>query len=89
MVTTKLLRLTRASLLAACAQALLASAGEGQTGSGPGPTNPAPPTNPQSKPGATIVINPTAEECGRGWEAGMRWTKEQFDQFCSRLGASK
>jgi len=54
----------------------------------PGPTNPAP-SNPQGKEGATIVVNPTAEECKRGWDPSTKWTKEQFDQFCTRLGASK
>jgi hypothetical protein len=47
------------------------------------------PTNPQSKGGATIVVNPTEDECKRGWQAGMRWTKPQFDEFCTKLKASK
>lgn len=55
---------------------------------GPGPTNPVPP-NPQSQPGADIVLNPTADECKRGWDGSLRWTKEQFDSFCTRLGTSK
>jgi len=38
------------------------------------------PPNPQSKPGATIVINPTEEECHRGWNATMKWTQEQFEE---------
>jgi hypothetical protein len=54
----------------------------------PGPTNPVPP-NPQAQPGATIVINPTQDECQRGWSASMRWTQEQFREFCTKLGASK
>jgi hypothetical protein len=45
--------------------------------------------NPQTKPGGTIVVNPTQEECKRGWSAQMRWTKDQFDAFCTRLDASK
>jgi len=51
----------------------------------------APPSqaNPQTKPGGTIVVNPTQEECKRGWSAQMRWTKDQFDAFCARLDASK
>jgi hypothetical protein len=53
----------------------------------PGPTNPAP--SPQSKPGATIVVNPTQDECNQGWHAGMKWTKEQFEEFCAKLKASK
>jgi len=54
----------------------------------PGPTNPVPP-NPQAQPGATIVINPTNDECSKGWSPSMRWTQEQFREFCSKLGASK
>lgn len=54
----------------------------------PGPTNPIPP-NPQSQPGATIVINPTLEECRRGWEPSMRWTQDQFQQFCTKLSEAK
>jgi hypothetical protein len=46
-------------------------------------------TNPQSKQGGAIVANPTDDECKRGWNAGMRWTKEQFQEFCARLNASK
>jgi hypothetical protein len=53
----------------------------------PGPTNPTP--NPQAQPGATIVINPTQDECQRGWNASMRWTQDQFREFCAKLGASK
>ena len=55
---------------------------------GPDPTNPVPP-NPLGKPGADIVINPSMDECRRGWNASMRWTKDQFDNFCIRLGTSK
>ncbi|HET6928516.1 MAG TPA: hypothetical protein VFI48_16830 [Hyphomicrobiaceae bacterium] len=52
-------------------------------------TAPSSQANPQTKPGGTIVVNPTQEECKRGWSAQMRWTKDQFDAFCARLGASK
>lgn len=52
-------------------------------------TAPSSQTNPQTKPGGTIVVNPTQEECKRGWSAQLRWTKDQFDAFCARLGASK
>jgi hypothetical protein len=34
-------------------------------------------------------VNPTADECKGGWNARMRWTKEQFQEFCARLNASK
>lgn len=65
-----------------------AASASAQTTPSPGPTNPSVP-NPQAKPGATIIINPTEDECRRGWSAGMRWTKEQFTEYCTRLGASK
>jgi hypothetical protein len=52
-------------------------------------TAPSKQANPQAKPGGTIVVNPTQDECKRGWSAQMRWTKDQFDAFCARLGASK
>jgi hypothetical protein len=52
-------------------------------------TAPSSRANPQTKPGGTIVVNPTQDECKRGWSAQMRWTKEQFEAFCTRLGASK
>jgi hypothetical protein len=68
------------------------SAGIGQSTPSPqpGPTNPTtPPNNPQAHPGATMVINPTVEECRLGWNSAMKWTKEQFDHFCTTLQASK
>jgi len=56
----------------------------------PGPTNPSPPPgNPQAQPGATIVINPTVEECRLGWNSSMKWSKDQFEHFCATLQASK
>lgn len=76
---------------AAFAIALMVSSGvlaQGTPSPTPGPTNPTPP-NPQSKEGATIVINPTIEECKVGWQPGLRWTKEQFDRFCTTLQSSK
>jgi hypothetical protein len=57
-------------------------------GPGTGPTDPTP-TNPMSKDGATMVINPTSEECARGWQPGGRWSADQFKAFCTKLGASK
>jgi hypothetical protein len=48
-----------------------------------------PNTNPQTKPGGTIVVNPTEEQCKGGWSPGVRWTKEQFEAFCTQLRASK
>lgn len=55
----------------------------------PGPTNPAPVPNPLAKPGADLVINPTTEECDKGWRPGLKWTREQFQQFCTQLKTSK
>jgi len=54
----------------------------------PGPTNPVPPPA-QTKPGSDLVANPTDEECKRGWDAGMKWTKDQFDQLCATMRAAK
>jgi hypothetical protein len=54
----------------------------------PGPTNPSLP-GPQAKPGATMVVNPTEEECRKGWSPTLKWTKEQVEQFCAQLKASK
>ena len=54
----------------------------------PGQTDPTPP-NPQAKPGATMVINPTDDECQKGWNSTLKWTKEQFEQFCTLLKAAK
>ena len=36
----------------------------------------------QSKPGTDLVINPTSEECKKGRDAAVKWTKERFDQLC-------
>jgi hypothetical protein len=67
-----------------------AGLGQGAPSPQPGPTNPAPPPgNPQAQPGATIVINPTVEECRQGWNGNMKWSKQQFDHFCATLQASK
>jgi hypothetical protein len=62
-----------------------------QTTPSPGPTNPNQPSqnNPLAQPGATIVINPTIDECKQGWNPSMKWTQEQFTDFCTKLGASK
>ena len=59
-----------------------------QTAPTPGPTNPTQP-DPQAQPGATIVINPTEQECSKGWSPDMKWTKGQFDDFCGKLKAAK
>ena len=64
------------------------NAAPAQTAPTPGPTNPTQP-NPQAHPGATIVINPTEQECSKGWSPDMKWTKAQFDDFCGKLRAAK
>ena len=46
-------------------------------------------TSQQSKPGHDLVINPTTEECKKGWEVAMKWTKEQFEQLCAQMRAAK
>jgi hypothetical protein len=46
-------------------------------------------TSQQSKPGSDIVMNPTTEECKKGWEAAMKWSKEQFEQLCAQMRAAK
>ena len=74
-------RSTIAAVLTLCATVSLAQTTPGQTD----PTAP----NPQAKPGATMVINPTEDECQKGWNATLKWTKEQFDQFCTLLKAAK
>jgi hypothetical protein len=78
------LRISAACVCGTLACSSFAAAAQTTT---PGPTNPAPAL--QAKPGATIVVNPTKEECTRGWHPGLKWTKEQFEEFCTKLRASK
>jgi hypothetical protein len=66
--------------------ALVAGPGQAQTSPQPGPT--APPL-PVPKPGDNLVINPTEEECKKGWHPGLKWTKKQFEDFCAQLKISK
>ena len=77
-----------ALVLIAIAAVLSATPSFAQTTPGPGSTNPTP-SNPQAKPGATMVINPTEDECRRGWNQTLKWTKDQFEQFCAQMKASK
>jgi hypothetical protein len=60
-----------------------------QTSPTPGPTNPTPQPSPLTKPGSDLVINPTAEQCEKGWRPDTKWTKEQFEAFCTQLKTSK
>jgi hypothetical protein len=53
----------------------------------PGPTNAQ--VAPGTKSGTDLVINPTEEECKKGWNASMKWTREQFEQLCATLRAAK
>jgi hypothetical protein len=46
-------------------------------------------TSQQSRPNSDLVINPTTEECKKGWEAAMKWSKEQFEQLCAQMRAAK
>ena len=73
--------------VATVALALLGVAWQAQPAPSPGPVKPPPPT--ENPSGKSIVINPTEEECKRGWNPSMRWTKEQFSDFCGKLGTSK
>ena len=67
---------------------LAANICQAQSPPSPGPTNPVPPqSEPNSK--TTIVINPTDEECRRGWDEKLRWTRAEFESFCTRLQTSK
>ena len=36
-----------------------------------------------------MVINPTDDECRKGWNLTLKWTKEQLEQFCTLLKAAK
>jgi hypothetical protein len=46
-------------------------------------------TLPVPRPGDNMVLNPTLEECKAGWRPGLRWSKEQFDNFCTQFRISK
>ena len=66
---------------------LLSAASLAQRVPSPGPVKPPPPV--ENPAGKGIVANPTEEECLRGWNPSLRWTKEQFNDFCGKLGAAK
>ena len=67
---------------------LLAEAAVAQTSPQPGPTAPSK-SLPIPKQGDNLVINPTQDECRKGWRPGLKWTKKQFDAFCAQLKISK
>ena len=53
------------------------------------PTPTLPPPEKFEKSEKTIVINPTDDECKKGWSADLKWSKEQFDGYCTRIRTSK
>jgi hypothetical protein len=59
-----------------------------QTSPSPGPTVP-PKSLPVPKGGESMVINPTVEECRAGWRKELKWSKAEFDKFCTQLEVSK
>jgi hypothetical protein len=68
--------------------ALLAGECLAQTSPAPGPTMPRK-SLPVPKGGENIVINPTTDECKAGWRPELKWTKDEFDNFCRQLKISK
>jgi hypothetical protein len=76
-----------ATTLALCA--LLASALGAQTSKSPGPTAPRDEALPIPKRGDNLVLNPTIDECRRGWRPGLKWSKKQFNRFCAQMKISK
>jgi hypothetical protein len=81
--------MSKIPLIAALASFTLISVANAQTSPSPGPTNPNPAPNPALKPGTDLVINPTTEECQKGWQEGSKWSKDQFDSFCTQIKTSK
>jgi Spy/CpxP family protein refolding chaperone len=71
-----------AAVLTACAAAA-------QAPTPPSSTPPAPPPESTPKQGTDLVVNPTDAECKSGWNASLKWTKEQFDQLCATMRAAK
>ncbi len=55
----------------------------------PGPTNPAPQPNALTKPDSDLAINPTEQECEKGWHSELKWTREQFENFCGQMKSSR
>lgn len=40
-------------------------------------------------PTSDLVMNPTTDECKKGWVVALKWTKEQFEQLCAQMQAAK
>ena len=78
--------LTLANCSAAFAQSL---PGPGPHTPTPSPSGPPGMVPPPATTGQTIVVNPTDEECNRGWSPDLRWTQSEFEQFCTRMRTSK
>jgi hypothetical protein len=74
--------------IAGFAAAMFCGSAFAQDSTGPVNPNPPPPVNP-SGDAQTIIINPTAGECAKGWNPTLKWPKEKFDDFCTKLNASK
>jgi hypothetical protein len=84
----RMIRIERLVAMAA-ALAVAGSVASAQRPPGPEPTVPPTPQLPIPKRGEDLVLNPTAEECRKGWQPGLKWTKKQFDDFCSQLEISR
>jgi hypothetical protein len=76
-------------LIVALLSVTLIGFADAQTSPSPGPTNPNPAPNSSLRPGADLVINPTTDECQKGWQEGSKWSKDQFDNFCAQMKTSK
>ena len=48
-----------------------------------------PPPEKFEKSEKTIVVNPTDDECKKGWSEDLKWSKDQFEAYCTRLRMSK
>lgn len=69
--------------------ALGAAAALAQTSPTPGPNRPEQSSSPLSKPGTDMVINPTEEECRAAWNPRLKWTREQFENYCAQMRSAK
>ena len=83
MLTTALRKAAAVALVLGLSGTCLA-----QTTPSPGPTVPQK-SLPVPKPGESMIINPTREECKAGWRPGLRWTKQEFDKHCAQMEISK
>jgi hypothetical protein len=78
------------AIVAVISVAVIGSAAFAQSSTGPVNPNPNPPVNPLTEDASkTIVINPTTDECSKGWNPGLKWSKEQFAEYCAQMTVSK